>query len=927
VALSDLVHLATNPMSADPHAVTLRPFVPKANRGPFGMGAIATTEVCNLSCVFCHFNGPKAIKKSKQLEPELVQKTLKDLPPGSQIYFAATGELFMDEHAADHLRAAVELGLAPLVLSHGQGLCPDLLEQLLTVGVRHFRMSCDAIEAKAYAKIRRGGELQRILDAASYLRERKAAFPEITTEINCTLLSNTFHRQEGFVEFWRGKVDAINFNAEYFATFRFRNIHFAPSRRVDCQLQTYVLPSGKITPCCAMMVYAHDNDVSWLPDIRTHSLQAAHDELCEMYEDPASKLSAICRQCDWWILWARNEKGDTPYLRCVPLNERTSLGSSEPNSTPLISIETVGVSEPHSVSGEAMVSGGTPRTNRKDPFQDQRMLLSRRSVNSILDVGSNIGDTTAVYRSLFPEAVIYGFEPFPPAFDQYCRRFQRDRLVRPVRLAAAREAGTAQLYVNQNNVTNSCLPAAEEARSWAERAGDIELITSLQVSSTTVDDFRRQNGIGEIQILKMDIQGGELRALEGATESLSQGAILLVYTELLFVPLYEAQAFFYEVAMFLSRYGYTLFDVYNGTHDQSGQLKWADGLFLSPQVRASQINAKRSTSSMQDPSHLWDAYNQPTRSTSNQLTYAGGCGRTTTVSSSSGVALRGHSPTARRELWDRSLRARRPAITDDGFDMPGFAGHYYMWPEEYSLLSKYVDLTQGDYLEIGSMCGIIAISFATRYPQRSFYCIDAFCPGYATIGGNKQAFLENLRNHNLRNVTLLEEDSRTAVPKIGHRFEIALIDANHAYEYVLADALNTWPLLAPGGFMAFHDYGCVEETTSAVEDFLSQTGARLVEVASGLAVVCKPSQPAAKEEQPDETTELRSQIAALERHCATLNQEKSELETMLQAIQGSAGWRLLNSWRRVRDRIVPPASFRRKVYDSVIGTLRGRRSR
>ena len=105
-----------------------------------------------------------------------------------------------------------------------------------------------------------------------------------------------------------------------------------------------------------------------------------------------------------------------------------------------------------------------------------------------------------------------------------------------------------------------------------------------------------------------------------------------------------------------------------------------------------------------------------------------------------------------------------------------------MWPEEYSLLAKYVDLTQGDYLEVGSMCGIIAMSFALKYPERNFYCVDAFCAGHATIGGNKQAFLQNLQNHNLQNVSLIEEDSRTAVPKIAHRFDVALIDANHAYD-------------------------------------------------------------------------------------------------------------------------------------------------
>lgn len=300
--------------------VSRQPFTPKARRGPFVMGSITTTEVCNLSCAFCHFNGPKAPKKAQQIDPGLVVKALKDLPAGSQIYFAATGEFFLDPNAVAHLKAALDLKLVPLVLSHGQLFSEPLIDELLDIGVRHFRMSCDAIEPNAYAKIRRGGELQRILDSADYLRKRKADYPDINVEINCTLLSNSFHRQQEFIDFWRGKVDGVNFNAEYFDTFRYRNTHFTPSQRVDCQLQTYVLPSGKIAPCCAVMVYAHDNDVSWLPDIRTHTLQEAYDQLCDMYEDPASELSALCRKCDWWIMW-KNQDGITPYLRCVPLNE------------------------------------------------------------------------------------------------------------------------------------------------------------------------------------------------------------------------------------------------------------------------------------------------------------------------------------------------------------------------------------------------------------------------------------------------------------------------------------------------------------------------------------------------------------------------------------------------------------------------------
>jgi MoaA/NifB/PqqE/SkfB family radical SAM enzyme len=307
--------------SKELHRISSAPFTPKASRGPFRMGGICTTEVCNLACVFCHFNGPQATKKSKELPAELVAKAMNDLTPKSLVYFAATGEFFMDEHAIENLEAAIQRDLKPMVLTHGQLLTTELLDKVLSIGVRDIRISCDAIEPHAYAKIRRGGELRHILDAVTYLREKRAIHPDIRVEINCTLLSNSFDDQERMIAFWRGKVDGVNFNAEYFDTFRYRNIHFMPEKRVDCQLQTYVLPSGKIAPCCAVMVYAHDNDVSWLPDIRTHTLQEAYDESCDMYEDPKSELSALCRKCDWWIMWAKRPGGGTPYLRCVSLDE------------------------------------------------------------------------------------------------------------------------------------------------------------------------------------------------------------------------------------------------------------------------------------------------------------------------------------------------------------------------------------------------------------------------------------------------------------------------------------------------------------------------------------------------------------------------------------------------------------------------------
>lgn len=301
--------------------VTRRPFTPKAERSPtVPIGSITTTEVCNLTCVMCHFNGPNAAKKTKTLAPSLIEKALTQLTSGQEIWFAATGEFFMDPNALNHLRAAGHRGLKPCVLSHGQLFTPDLLDQVLDAGVRLIRMSADSTDPEQFRKIRRGGELQQILDSCRYLREQKTKYPTLRVEINCTLFKNTFDRQQEMIEFWRGKVDQVNFNAEYLDTWQYRNIFFNPEKRNDCKIQLYVLPSGRIAPCCAMMVHAHDHDVSWLPHIAEVSLEEAYRQLCDLYEDPASPLAKLCQTCDWWIMWTPPENGATPYLRTVPLD-------------------------------------------------------------------------------------------------------------------------------------------------------------------------------------------------------------------------------------------------------------------------------------------------------------------------------------------------------------------------------------------------------------------------------------------------------------------------------------------------------------------------------------------------------------------------------------------------------------------------------
>jgi precorrin-6B methylase 2 len=310
------------------------------------------------------------------------------------------------------------------------------------------------------------------------------------------------------------------------------------------------------------------------------------------------------------------------------------------------------------------------------------------------------------------------------------------------------------------------------------------------------------------------------------------------------------------------------------------------------------------------------------------------------VSSSKENASQVGDHNSERNLWDRGLKARRPAITE-GFVMPGFAGKYWIWPEEYALLSKYVDLTKGDYLEIASMRGIIAMSLAEKNPNRQFVCVDAFLAGHGTIAGEKETFLRDLREHKLENVTLIEGDSRKVAPTLSQRFDVVFVDGNHAYEYVLGDALNSWPLPAPNGFIIFHDYECVEETTRAVKEFCRQTGAQLVEQVSSVAVACKSAEGKSSGERDAEESRstaeatvhaLQKQVEHLVQLLKTsedgrtkLSDGKNELEAIWRAVESSASWRMLNKWRRVRDQLLPPTASAASFMTLSLGPCGGAR--
>ena len=216
-----------------------------------------------------------------------------------------------------------------------------------------------------------------------------------------------------------------------------------------------------------------------------------------------------------------------------------------------------------------------------------KKLLENQNVQVIFDVGANVGQTAVKFRRGFNDAKIFCFEPFEEAYTKLVENSQSLGLIETFNLAVSNKSDRSPFYFNKSNVTNSLLPISPEAKTFVP-PDMVEPLGCLYVDTTTLNDFCLMRGIKEIQILKMDIQGGELMALQGATNLLKDFCIDVIYTEVLFAKHYEGQAFFRDIRNFLNSYGYIFYGldhvVYSISEKGSKFLTWGDAIFISPKI-------------------------------------------------------------------------------------------------------------------------------------------------------------------------------------------------------------------------------------------------------------------------------------------------------------------------------------------------------
>ena len=194
----------------------------------------------------------------------------------------------------------------------------------------------------------------------------------------------------------------------------------------------------------------------------------------------------------------------------------------------------------------------------------------------IVDVGANKGDTVARFIETFPTAEVWALEPHPDTFAGMAQRFAGSPRVRPRRLALSSRAGTSTMHSYTNAAINALSPIAQGAEELID--GSVVASAAVEVELQSLRQFCANEGLEQIDILKLDTQGHELEILQGERELLRSGKVRFILVELLFSPLYATQARAGEVIGLLESCGFKLFDFYDFVYDERSGLKWGDAL-------------------------------------------------------------------------------------------------------------------------------------------------------------------------------------------------------------------------------------------------------------------------------------------------------------------------------------------------------------
>jgi FkbM family methyltransferase len=219
----------------------------------------------------------------------------------------------------------------------------------------------------------------------------------------------------------------------------------------------------------------------------------------------------------------------------------------------------------------------------------------------VVDIGANPIDGTPPYLPLLAggDADIVGFEPNPDALGRLNARKSANETYLPYAVGdglphvlhiCAAEGMTSLLQPNPR-----VLGRFHGFPRWSE------VVEKRAVQTVKLDDIAETAGL---DLLKIDIQGGELMAFRNGEARLKD--TLVIQTEVEFMQMYVDQPLFGDVDVFLRQHGFVFHKFFptvsrviapmlvnNSIYSGMSQILWADALFVKDFTRLDRLSDRQ----------------------------------------------------------------------------------------------------------------------------------------------------------------------------------------------------------------------------------------------------------------------------------------------------------------------------------------------
>lgn len=169
----------------------------------------------------------------------------------------------------------------------------------------------------------------------------------------------------------------------------------------------------------------------------------------------------------------------------------------------------------------------------------------------IIEAGAHIGRDTVKMNKKWPHCTIHAFEPVPELFEMLTKRTNSLLGIHCYPYALSSQTEEKTLFVSSGRSTAAS--SLFKPTGYKLEHSDT-VFTPLQIQTLSINDWAQKYTITHVDMLWLDMQGGELEALKGAGNIIKTASV--IYTEVSLHQRYENTPLYPELKSWLEEQGF-----------------------------------------------------------------------------------------------------------------------------------------------------------------------------------------------------------------------------------------------------------------------------------------------------------------------------------------------------------------------------------